>query len=194
MGIVYPHNDFNHDLSIFTKNSINMSDSTPGLAPGKPQLLQKGKYAFIDALQTMQPEGATVPFFVAKAILMVETAAGFTGDVSVINISDLILKQSTYIDENGKPIEAHKLYTWPRNLGSTEQWTAAKAEFLNQYILNFPIEVLSLQESNGVTWRYISPENFKEIPRNVQASPAFREYADHQHEYFFLRRPANDPK
>jgi hypothetical protein len=171
-----------------------MSTSSQDSASSKIRLLQKGKYVFIDALKEEHSDSASVPFFTAKAILVVEHATGFTGDIAVVNLSDLILRQSTYIDENGKQIEAHKLYTWPRNLGSTEQWVAAKREFLNQYILNFPVEVLSLQESNGVTWKYISPENFKKIPPGLQASSDFREFADHQHEYFFLRRPLNEPK
>ena len=158
------------------------------------QSLKKGKYVFIDSLKEEQDENASVPFFTAKAIIIAENHESFTGDIAVLNLSDLILKQSAYIDENGKITEAHKLYTWPRNLGSTPQWTAAKHEFLNQYILNFPIEVLSLQESNGVTWRFITPENFKKTPANIKTSPEFEEYLANQAEYFFLRRPLKDPK
>ncbi|SDZ94118.1 hypothetical protein [Pedobacter hartonius] len=171
-----------------------MSTFSQESASKKTQLLQKGKYVFTDELKEELTEGLSVPFFTAKAIVIKENAAEFSGDIAVFNISDLILRQSTYIDENGKMTEAHKLYIWPHNLGSTAQWTAAKQEFLNQYILNFPIEILSLQESNGVTWKFISPENFKKIPASIQASPEFRDFADHQEEYIFLRRPLNEPK
>lgn len=163
-------------------------------SPKPSQLLKKGKYVFVGLLKEEQEKNASVPYFTAKAIMIEENDDTFSGDIAVIRLSDLILRQSTYIDENGKRIEAHKLYTWPRNLGSTEQWAAAKYEFLEQYILNFPIEVLSLQESDGITWRYITPENFKKTPTAIQASPEFQDYAANQHEYFFLRRPVSEPK
>lgn len=157
-------------------------------------LIQKGKYVFIDELKQEQPEGVSVPFFTAKAIMILEKDGILSGEIATVNVSDLILKQSSYLDETGKVIEAHKLYTWPRNLGSTPGWAAAKQEFLNQFILNFPIEIVSLQESNGVTWKYITPENFKDLPENIQGSVDFQEFASHKNEYFFLRRPMNEPQ
>jgi hypothetical protein len=162
--------------------------------PGSLQLLKKGKYVFIGLLKEEQDKNSSVPYFTAKAIMILEDHGIFTGDIGILKLSDLILRQSTYIDENGKMIEAHKLYTWPRNLGSTAEWTAAKQEFFNQYILNFPIEVLSLQESNGITWKFITPEQFKKIPAEIDARPAFQEYVTKQEEYFFLRRPLNEAK
>ncbi|HEY0176956.1 MAG TPA: hypothetical protein VGC08_11295, partial [Pedobacter sp.] len=92
---------------------------------GNPLLLQKGKYVFTDELKEELAEGASVPYFSAKAIVILENNGVITGDILTVNVSDLILKQSSYIDETGKIIEAHKLYTWPRNLGSTAAWTAA---------------------------------------------------------------------
>lgn len=156
--------------------------------------LQKGKYVFIDDLKEVYINEAVVPVFSAKAILINEIEGNFSGDIQTVNISDLILKQSSYIDANGKIIEAHKLYIWPRNLGSTKEWTANKQEFLNQFVLNFPIEILSTQESNGVTWKYITPENFKNLPDNIQGSEGFQEFVNHQNDYFFLRQPINEPK
>ncbi|MET1054571.1 MAG: hypothetical protein ABWY16_04625 [Pedobacter sp.] len=160
----------------------------------QPQLLKKGKYVFVGLLKEEQEKNASVPYFTAKAIMIEQNHDTFTGEIAVLKLSDLILRQSTYIDENGKLIEAHKLYTWPRNLGSTAEWTAAKYEFLEQYILNFPIEVLSVQESDGLTWRFITPEQFKKTPAGIQASAEFQDYAAHQDQYFFLRRPVSEPK
>ncbi|MBB6500081.1 hypothetical protein [Pedobacter cryoconitis] len=157
-------------------------------------LFNKGKYVFTDNLTEVHPEGVSVPFFSAKAILITTENDQLHGDIAAVKISDLILKQSSYIDENGKVLEAHKLYTWPRNLGSNAQWAACKREFLDEFVLNFPIEIISLQESGGVTWRYITPENFKNFPGDIQASSGFQEFARHQGEYFFLRRPLNEPK
>jgi len=162
--------------------------------PNSLQLFKKGKYVFTGLLKEEQDKNASVPYFTAKAIMIQENHDTFTGDIAILKLSDLILKQSTYIDENGKQIEAHQLYTWPRNLGSTPQWTAAKYEFLNQYILNFPIEVISLQESNGITWRFITPEQFKKIPSGISATPGFEDFVAHQNEYFFLRRPVSEAK
>jgi len=157
-------------------------------------LLQKGRYVFVDQLTEELAEGAIVPILSAKAICIFDKEGVLHGLIGQINVSDLILKQSTYIDAKGKMIEAHKLYTWPRNLGSTTDWTSAKNEFLNQYILNFPIEVLSLQESNGVTWKYITPEQFKNFPGDISGSPDFQQFANNKNEYYFLRQPKEEPK
>jgi len=159
-----------------------------------PVLFQKGKYAFIDLLTAQQEENSTVPYFSAKAIAITEKEGKFYGDIVLVRLSDLILKNSVYIDEHGQHIEAHKLYTWPRNLGSTEEWTAAKQQFLNDFILFFPIEVLSVQEYGGVTWRFITPENFKNLHEGIAASKSFQEFACNPDDYFFLRRIANEPK
>jgi len=158
------------------------------------KLFKKGKYVFTGALTIVQEEGASVPYFSAEAIAIIEKDGKFEGDVVNVKLSDLILKQSSYIDENGKVLEAHKLYVWPRNLGSTTQWTAGKEEFLNEFVMNFPIDVLSLEESNGVTWKYITPEEFKDIPEGINSSVSFKEYREHMDEYFFLRRPLKDVK
>jgi len=171
-----------------------MSTSNQPIPSCQTLLLQKGRYVFVDQLTEELAEGAIVPTLSAKAICIIEKNGLLHGQANKINLSDLILKQSTYIDGNGKMIEAHKLYTWPRNLGSTTDWTAAKKEFLNQYILNFPIEVISLQESNGVTWKYITPEEFKRFPDDIVADPDFKHFASQKNEYFFLRRPIDEPK
>ena len=159
-----------------------------------PSFIQKGKYVFIDQLTVIEDNNSSVPYFSAKAIAMLKTDDKYEGVITNFRISDLILKQSSFIDDNGKTIEAHKLYVWPRNLGKTKEWTASKEEFLNEFILNFPIEIISTQESNGVTWRFITPEHFKKIPEGIDASEEFQEYADHIDEYFFLRRPLNEAK
>lgn len=159
-----------------------------------PISLQKGKYVFTGKLTEGKHADASVPFFYAEAIIIAESDGVIKGDILPVNVSDLILKQSSFIDETGRVTEAHKLYVWPRNLGSTDQWSASKIEFLNEFVLNFPIEVISTEESNGVTWKYITPENFKKLPPNIQSSAAFGEFAKNKAEYFFLRRPINDPK
>lgn len=160
----------------------------------KPASLKKGKYVFTGDLTIVQEAGATVPYLSATAIAVTEEDGNFKGEVLAVRVSDLILKQSSYIDENGKIIEAHKLYIWPRNLGSTEQWTDAKKDFINEFVLNFPIEVISAFDGSSITWKYITPEAFMKLPSALDMSAPFKDFATHQHEYFFLRRPLNEPK
>lgn len=171
-----------------------MSALSEDTASKKIALLEKGKYVFIDELDTAYQEGSAIPFFFAKAIFMVEREGIIQGELRNVNISDLILKQSSYINEQQQLIEAHKLYIWPRNLGSTNEWTAAKREFLNEFVMNFPIQILSLQENNGVTWKHISPETFKKTPESIVATPEFEQYNATKESYFFLRRPITEPQ
>jgi hypothetical protein len=156
--------------------------------------LQKGKYVFMDELQEVYHADSPVPALLARAIRITEKEGVLFGEMGLLKLSDLILKQSAYHDEAGKIIEAHKLYTWPRNLGSTKEWTASKIEFINQYILNFPIEILAVQPTEGISWKYISPENFKNFPAEITGTASFMDFAAHKDEYFFLRRPINEPQ
>lgn len=171
-----------------------LKTDNPGEGTALPALLQKGKYAFIDLLTELTAENSPVPYFSATAIAITEKEGQLYGDITPVKLSDLILKSSVYIDGHGKNIEAHKLYIWPRNLGSTAEWTAAKQQFLNDFILFFPIEVLSVQEHGGVTWRFITPENFKNLPAGIAGSESFQEFARNLDDYFFLRRIVNEPK
>lgn len=171
-----------------------MSNFSSEIPEEKVALLQKGKYVFTGNLKEGQSAQANVPFFYAEAIVITEENGEFKGDIVPVNVSDLILKQSDFIEDTGQVIEAHKLYVWPRNLGSTAQWSASKTEFLNEFVLNFPIEIINTKESNGLVWKYITPENFKKLPEGIQGSAAFDDYVKHQNEYFFLRRPPKEPK
>ena len=60
-------------------------------------LLKKGKYVFTGALTIVQEEGASVPYFSAEAIAIIEKDSEFEGDVIHVKLSDLILKQSSYL-------------------------------------------------------------------------------------------------
>lgn len=155
--------------------------------------LHRGKYVFTGQLMIQHHEGLSVPYLIAEAIAIQKVQDGVKGDITFFRVSDLIQKSSSFVDEDGKIIEAHKLYTWPRNLGSTVEWTAAKQSFITDFILNFPIEVISLQDG-GVTWKFITPENFKNTPTDIVATTAFRKYLQEQDQYFFLRRPLNNPR
>lgn len=158
------------------------------------QVLEKGKYVFTSELEEHKIATSPIPLLTAKGFSITETDGPSVGKVIRANISELILRQSVYRDENGKMIEAHRLYTWPSDLGSTPEWTAAKRRFLDQFVLNFPLEILSRDASGGITWRYITPENFKKFPPDLSGSAEFMEFASHSADYFFLRRPVNLPR
>jgi len=160
----------------------------------EPILLQKGRYVFTENLEVIENEGSSVPIIAAKGFTITEKDGLVYGDFALVNISDLILKTAAYRDDNGRLIEAHKLYTWPRNLGSTEEWTQAKTEYLSQQVLNFPIEVTATAEEGGLSWTFITPERFKSLPKDMEMSTGFKHFADQPQDYFFLRRPVNEPR
>lgn len=151
--------------------------------------LQKGKYVFINNLFTSELTDNTVPDLYAEALQLSLQEGTLYGDRALTGLHELISRQSVFITEDGQPVEAHKLYTWPRNLGSTAEWTACKQDFLQAHVLNYPLEVLSVQDNGGLTWTYITPENFKDFPDDLPGSAGFREFAKNRKEYFFLRRP-----
>lgn len=156
-------------------------------------MFKKGKLVFIDHLQQHTPEGDSAPYFTASALVIAEKNGQYFGTVEELNISDLILKQSSFIYDGVNSREAHKLYTWPRNLGDMEAWAKSKKEFLEQHVLNFPIQIQSVQGKHHVTWEYITPEQFKKTPEDIHSSEAFQHYLDHIQEYFFLRKERRDP-
>jgi len=156
-------------------------------------LFKKGKLVFIEALKEESSEELAIPYFTAKALVISEIDGQYYGTVEVLNISDLIQKTSNYVYDGVNIREAHKLYTWPVNLGDSKAWGDSKRIFLEQQVMNFPINILSVQEDKHLTWEFISPEQFKNISAGLQASPEFQNYLDHKEEYFFLRKEKNEP-
>ncbi|MET3113753.1 hypothetical protein AAKU52_001482 [Pedobacter sp. CG_S7] len=154
---------------------------------------KKGKLVFIEALKEESTIDLAVTYFTAKALVISEKDGEYYGTVEVLNISDLIQKTSIYVYDGLNTREAHKLYTWPVNLGDSKSWGESKRIFLEQQVLNFPINILAVQEEKYLTWEFISPEQFKNIPSGLQASPEFQNYLDHKEEYFFLRKERNEP-
>jgi hypothetical protein len=156
-------------------------------------LFKKGKLVFIDGLQEQSTPESNTPYFTAKALVIAEEDGQFFGSVEVLKISDLIQKSSNYVYDGVNSREAHRLYTWPANLGDNKAWSESKRIFLSQHVMNFPIQILSVQQENQITWEFITPEKFKKTPEGLQATPEFQQYLDHINEYFFLRKERNDP-
>lgn len=156
-------------------------------------MFKKSKLVFLDHLQQHYPKDGGAAYFTATALVIAEHDGKYTGSRETLRISDLILKQSSFIYDGTHTREAHKLYTWPKNLGDMEAWAASKKIFLEQHILNFPIRIQSVQDEHHLTWEFITPEQFKKTPQDLQASADFQEYLDHSQEYFFLRKERNDP-
>ncbi len=156
-------------------------------------LFKKGKLVFTDALQEESSAGLNIPYYTAQALVISEQDGQYLGAVEELKISDLIQKTSTFVKDGVIKMEAHKLYTWPANLGDHQAWSESKKRFLEKHVMNFPIRIISVLEDNHITWEFISPEEFKKVPTDLKATPEFQNYLDHQHEYFFLRQPMDRP-
>jgi hypothetical protein len=156
-------------------------------------LFKKGKLVFTEDLKEDITPDSNVPYFTAKALVISEADGHFVGSVKVLKISDLIQKTSAYVYDGVHKQEAHKLYTWPTNLGDHKAWGESKRIFLAQHVMNFPISISAVENKNHITWKFINPEEFKATPPGIQASPEFQDYLDHQEAYFFLRKDKNEP-
>lgn len=156
-------------------------------------MFKKGKLVFVDTLQQHTPHEGAASYFTARALVIYEVDGQYFGASEILHISDLILKQSSFLYDGVNTREAHKLYTWPHNLGDMEAWANSKKEFIEQHLLNFPIQIQSVQGPHHCTWEYISPEQFKKVPDGLQADNHFQQYLDHINEYFFLRKERKDP-
>lgn len=132
-------------------------------------LLVKGKYVFFTELKQQQGLNVMVPEFSAKGLSLIEKEGVFSAEVLTFDISNLISKRSVYVNSE-KSIEAHKLYTWPVRLGDPKAWAESKHGFFGQYLLNHPIEILSLQEEGHFTWKYITEACFKDTASQIQES------------------------
>lgn len=154
-----------------------------------------GKYVFSGELQESKTQESPVPLIWCQALRIHQTESDVIGDSALFPLSDLILKSSVFLEEDGRKTEAHKLYTWPRNLGSTKDWTTAKSNFLQEFVLNFPIEIVQLHPEQGMTWKFIKPEIFKKLPEEIIArTPEFMDFQQHPEQYFFLRKDHTDPQ
>ncbi len=156
-------------------------------------LFKRGKLVFTEDLEEQTSTSSGVPYFTAKALVITEADGQNYGSVEVLKISDLIQKTSSYVYDGVNKREAHKLYSWPANLGDHHAWAESKRIFLMQHVMNFPIHIISVDGENQITWEFITPEQFKIMPQNLQASPDFQKYLDHQDEWFFLRKERNEP-
>lgn len=155
-------------------------------------IFKKGKLVFTDELQQEQlPNGAA--YFTAKALAIVTENNENHGLVATLKVSDLIQKQARFVTDGVNTIEAHKLFTWPSRLGDHEAWADSKRAFIEAHLMNFPIEIISVDADQFPTWTYITPEQFKKVPANLEASAAFQQYLDEQGSYFFLRKDRNEP-
>ena len=154
---------------------------------------KKGKLVFIEDLKEETSPGLNVTYFTAKALVIAASDGQYIGTVETLKISELIQKTSCYVHDGVHQREAHKLYTWPANLGDHQAWSKSKRIFLMQHVMNFPIRIIAIPPENHLTWEFITPEQFKNIPAGIQASPEFQHYLDQQQAYFFLRKEKNEP-
>lgn len=155
-------------------------------------MYQKGKLVFTGHLEQHTAENG-VAYFTAEA-LVVETSPEVRGLTATLRVSDLIQKLAHFVYDGVNTREAHKLFTWPANLGDNQAWAASKRAFIEQHVMHFPIRIYDVDENGLPTWGFISPEEFHQIPSGLSASDSFQHYLDHQSEFFFLRKELDLPK
>lgn len=134
---------------------------------GGLQQLRTGKYLFFGSLLKLESQNVMVAGFSAKAIGIFSNRSEAAA-IQEYDISPLISKRSTHLHEE-KFIEAHKLYTWPVNLGDPQSWASSKYRFFEQHLMNQAIEVLNLSEDQQITWKFIPLSYFQLAAKEAQA-------------------------
>ncbi|WP_316838805.1 hypothetical protein [Pedobacter gandavensis] len=133
------------------------------------QQLTTGKYLFFGSPYTQEGQNLFVIEFKASAVGIHNDASGIRASVQDYNISPLLSKTSSHVLEE-KIIEAHKLYTWPANLGDPKAWAASKQSFFEQHLINHPIEIMMVLEEQHITWKFIPLSDFKAEIEEAQAT------------------------
>ena len=132
------------------------------------QQLSVGKYLFFGSPVQEEGQNVMVAGFSAKAIGIPSKESVTAASIQDYDISPLISKRSTHLLED-KLIEAHKLYTWPANLGDPKAWASSKYLFFEQHLINQPIEVLNVSEDQQITWKFIPLSFFQSAAKEAQA-------------------------
>ena len=132
------------------------------------QQLTPGKYLFFGTPAQQEGQNIMVSGFSAKAIALINCDSSIEATVQEYDISSLISKRSTHILD-GKFMEAHKLYTWPTNLGDPKAWASSKQVFFEQHLINQAIEVLNVLEEQQITWKFIPLPLFQSAAKEAQA-------------------------
>ncbi|ALL06599.1 hypothetical protein AQ505_14500 [Pedobacter sp. PACM 27299] len=132
------------------------------------QQLSTGKYLFFGKPVQQEGQNVMVAGFSAKAIGIPNNKLGVAASIQEYDISLLISKRSTHLIEE-KLIEAHKLYTWPANLGDPKAWASSKYLFFEQHLINQAIEVLKVSEDHQITWKFIPLSFFQTAVKEAQA-------------------------
>ncbi|WGQ10294.1 hypothetical protein QG516_01335 [Pedobacter gandavensis] len=132
------------------------------------QQLSTGKYLFFGSPVQQEGHNVVVAGFSAKAIAIQSHESGAAASIQEYDISPLISKRSTHVIEE-KLIEAHKLYTWPANLGDPKAWASSKYLFFEQHLINQAIEVLNVSEDHQITWKFIPLSFFQAAVKEAQA-------------------------
>ncbi|WP_316748409.1 hypothetical protein [Pedobacter gandavensis] len=137
------------------------------MAAALPQLTT-GKYLFFGKPHQQESQNVLVVGFIGSALRITNNESGLHAAIQEFDISPLLSKTSTHILEE-KSIEAHKLYTWPANLGDPKAWASSKQLFFEQHLMNQPIAVLKVQEEQQITWKFITDTEFRASAEEAQA-------------------------
>lgn len=133
-----------------------------------PKQLTKGKYLFFGIPQQLDGQNIMVVQFSAAALAIQPSESGCTASIEEYEIGPLLSKRSTHIKAE-KTLEAHKLYTWPANLGDPQAWANSKRLFFEVHLMNQAIEVLNVLDEQQLVWKFISKSEFKSSVEEAQA-------------------------
>lgn len=132
------------------------------------QKLTTGKYLFLGIPEPIEGQNSMVTAFGSTAVHISSTEVGWIAKFDTYDISALISKTSIHLLEE-RAIEAHKLYTWPANLGDPKAWASSKQHFFEQHLMNAAIEILNVVEDQQITWKFIPLSTFKALIKETQA-------------------------
>ncbi|WP_316821824.1 hypothetical protein [Pedobacter gandavensis] len=132
------------------------------------QQLRTGLYLFFGTPSAHEGQNTMVTGFSATAIHISKDEADSKVSVEEYHIHSLLAKTSDHM-LGEKSIEAHKLYTWPANLGDPKAWAYSKQSFFEQHLMNQAIEILNVGAAAQITWKFIPLAKFKSTAIEAQA-------------------------
>lgn len=130
--------------------------------------LTTGKYLFFGAAQHLEGQNIMVVQFSASALAIQPDQSRLSASIQHYEIGPLLSKRSTHLKED-QSLEAHKLYTWPANLGDPQAWANSKRQFFETHLISHPIEILNVMDEQQIVWKFIPESEFRSSVEEAQA-------------------------
>lgn len=125
------------------------------------------KYLFFGVPQHLESQNIMVVQFSASALAILPGQLGLNASIQQYEIGPLLSKRSTHLKED-QSFEAHKLYTWPANLGDPQAWANCKRQFFETHLINHPIEILNVIDEQQIVWKFIQESEFRSSVEEAQ--------------------------